>query len=95
MRMNYFALLLFLFFVTNFAGEYSISFMLKNIQIPQALELFSTQILPSEKTVAQELAGNNINLLFGRENNCIVLHGKNKENLFLICDLIQNHVDKA
>lgn len=93
--MKYLALILSLFFVTSFTGEYRVSFTLKHIQIPHALELFYMQVLPSGKTVAQELASNKITLLFGRENNCILLHGTNEETVFLVRDLIQNHVDKA
>lgn len=87
--------LLTLFSAASFASEYTVSFTLKHIQMPQALDLFNTQTLPTQNTIGQELAAKKIRLLFGRENGSILLQGAHKENVDLVQELIQNHIDQV
>ena len=93
--MKHLILFLSLFSDVSFASEYTVSFALKHIQMPHALDLFNTQTLPTQNTIGQELAAKKINLLFSRENGSILLHGTNKENVDLVRELIQNHIDKV
>lgn len=93
--MKYLALIS-LFSAVSFASEHSVSFALKYIQVPQALGLFYTHILPdTQTTVAGELINNSISLSFNRESQRILLHGDNEAKLNSLRERIQNHIDRA
>lgn len=78
----------------NFANEASLSFVLKNISVAQAIERFNSQIItPQNITISQAITDHKVTLSFNRQNGHILLRANNEEELITIRSLIQNYID--